>query len=355
MTNEITLKDKIGQMLIVGFQGVALTPDAPIVQAILAQRLGGVILFDFDYQTKTDGKNIQSPQQVQALTQQLREYAKQAAIIKKNYLSNLLIGVDYEGGSVNRLKEKYGFPKTYSAAEMGQSTLGQVQQYAEQMAMTLQKAGINLNFAPLLDVNVNPNNPIIGKLGRSFSDDPQKVIECATLFSKAYRDHGIRCVYKHFPGHGSSTGDTHAGFVDVTQTWEVKELEPYQSLLQQPDAAVMTAHVVHTGLDSNGYPASLSAHMTTDLLRKKLHFDGVVMTDDMQMKAITDHYSVTDAVTLAINAGADMLIFGNQLTAAQDPQQLVDIIYDAVQSGRITTARIEEAYGRVVGWKGLNV
>lgn len=366
MANEVTLKDKIGQMLIVGFKGTELKPNDPIVQAILAQSIGGVILFDKDIQSNTLNRNIKSPEQLKALTQQLQNYAKQAAENRHNDLSHLIISIDYEGGRVNRLKEKgydldspetlSGFPKTLSAAEIGRGSIEQAQQYAQQMATTLQEAGINLNFAPLLDVNVNPDNPVIGKIERSFSNDPQKVVEYAAIFSKAYQAHGILCAYKHFPGHGSSTGDTHTGFVDVTQTWQMEELDPYKQLLKQSYRCpmVMTAHVVHYGLDSKGYPASISTRITTDLLRKELNFDGVIVTDDMQMKAITDNYGLAEAIKLAVNAGADMLIFGNQLLATpQDPQQIIDIIYDDVKSGQISETRIEEAYQRIVKLKAL--
>lgn len=344
LTKEVTLKDKIGQMLVIGFNGMALKPNDAIVQAILAQRIGGVILFDYHFQTNTHDHNIKNPQQLKHLTEQLQSYAKQP----------LFISIDYEGGRVTRLKENAGFPKTLSAADIGLGSDEQANQYAQQMAKTLKEAGININFAPVLDVNVNPNNPIIGQLGRSFSSDPQKVIHYAAIFSKAYQEHGILCAYKHFPGHGSSTGDTHVGFVDVTQTWKEYELEPFKQLLQQPYACpvVMTAHVVHLGLDNKGYPASLSAAITTGLLRDKLNFDGVVVTDDLQMKAIADNYSVEDAVRLAVNAGADLLVFGNQLESApQDPQQIVDIIYQDVMAGTISESRIDEAYQRIMKLK----
>ena len=348
------LKEKIGQMLIMGFNGMTLHPDDPIVRAILAQQIGGVILFDYDFQTKKFEHNIQSPEQLKHLTQQLQNYAKQAAATQHNKFLPLFISIDYEGGKVNRLKENSGFPKTLSPAELGLGSRELVEQYAKQMAETLQQAGININFAPALDVNVNPGNPVIGKLDRSFSSDPQEVIECAAIFSNAYHAHGIISVYKHFPGHGSSTGDTHVGFVDVTKTWQESELEPYQQLLQTSSAGlmVMTAHVVHEGLDPAGYPASLSAAITQKLLREKLNYQGVVVTDDMQMKAITDNYGLPEAVRLAINAGADILVFGNQLVSVpQDPQELVDMIYDDVQAGEIAESRIEEAYQRVMSLK----
>jgi beta-N-acetylhexosaminidase len=293
---------------------------------------------------------------LKTLTQQLQGYAAQAARLKNNDLSQLIISIDYEGGKVNRLKEKYGFPSTLSAAEIGRGSEENARKQAEQMAATLKNAGINLNFAPVVDVNVNPDNPVIGKLDRSFSADPKKVAEYAAIVANAHRKQTILCAYKHFPGHGSSTKDTHEDFVDITQTWQEYELEPYRELfLTKNEAAlVMTAHVVHTGLDSNGYPASLSACITTDLLRNKLNFSGVVVTDDMQMKAITDRYGLAEAVKLAVNAGADMLVFGNNLVAVpQDPQQLVDIIYEHVRTNAISAARIDEAYQRIVRLKHM--
>jgi beta-N-acetylhexosaminidase len=354
LANEIALKHKIGQMLVVGFKGMELNPKEPIGQAILAQEIGGVILFDYNFETKAYDRNIKNPQQLKRLTQELQEYAHRAASINKNDLTPLFVSIDYEGGKVNRLKENQGFPKTLSAAEIGAGTYEQANQYAQQMAVTLKEAGINLNFAPIIDINVNPDNPVIGKFGRSFSNDPEKVVDYAAIFSKAYQEHGILCAYKHFPGHGSSTGDTHAGFVDVTQTWKEYELEPYKQLLQQSYSCpmVMTAHVLHYGLDSKGYPASISNAMTQELLREKLNYNGVVITDDLQMKAITDNYGLDEAVRLAINAGADMLIFGNQLSSTpQNPQHIVDIIYNDVMTGKIAESRINEAYQRIMKLK----
>lgn len=351
---EPTLKEKIGQMLLFGFKGTELHQDDSIVRALQAQQVGGVILYDYDFQTGTYDHNIKSPEQLQHLTQQLQNYTKQAAETRRNNLFPLLIGIDYEGGKVNRLKENYGFPKTFSAAEIGMLSVEEAEQSAQQMADTLNAMGINLNFAPVVDVNVNPESPVIGKIGRSFSADPKKVIEYSAIFSKAYQEHGILCSYKHFPGHGSATGDTHLGFVDVTDTWKSLELDPYRSLLSQPYSCplVMTAHVVHFGLDSKGYPASISVAITQDLLRQQLSFNGVVITDDMQMKAITDHFGLSDAIISAINAGADILVFSNQLVQTpQDPAEIVEMIYQDVMTGKIRQSRIEEAYQRIIRLK----
>ena len=351
---ELSLKQKIGQMIIIGFKEAELKPDSAVVKAILAQQIGGVILFNYDFQTKTYQHNIESPQQLLTLTKQLQGYAQEAAPKQKNDLIPLLISIDYEGGKVNRLKEDKGFPKTLSAVDIAKVSDAQAATYANQMGKVLRDEGINMNFAPVLDVNVNPNNPVIGKLNRSFSSDPNVVAKYGQLFSKAFHDNGIICAYKHFPGHGSSLDDSHAGFVDVTKTWQSSELTPYTKLLNQPDSCpmIMMAHIVNYQLDKQGYPASLSHAITTDLLRKKMNFNGVVVSDDMQMKAITDNYGLAQAVRLSINAGTDILVFGNQLVATpQNPAEIVDLIYADVQSGKISKNRIDEAFARIMKLK----
>jgi beta-N-acetylhexosaminidase len=351
LAQEIPLKEKIGQMLLIGFKGAEIQPNDAIVQAVLQHQIGGVILFDYDFETKTFKHNIISADQVTRLTGKLQEYAKQASTT--NY--PLLIGLDYEGGKVNRLKENYGFPSTLSAADLAKLSLSDAALYARKMAETLAHVGINLNFAPVVDLDINPESPVIGKIGRSFSSDPNVVADYAALFAKAYYEHGILCTYKHFPGHGSATGDTHHGFVDVTKTWQVSELEPYKSLLLNPQGCelVMTAHVVNYNLDSEGHPASLSRPITTDLLRDKLNFQGTVITDDLQMRAITDNYSTEDAVRMAVNAGADILVFGNQLATPVNPQDLIDMIYNDVQNGQIAESRINDAYQHIMKLKEL--
>lgn len=341
----ITLKQKIGQMILIGFQGKEIKPQDPIVKAIQAQSIGGVVLFDYNFQTQVADRNIESPSQLKALTQQLQDYAKQAAIDHENDLSRLIISIDYEGGRVNRLKEAYGFPATKTAAAIGRGTLGEAKDAAEQMAATLKAVGVNLNFAPVLDVNVNPENPIIGKLERSYSSDPKKVTQYAELFANAHHAAGVLCAFKHFPGHGSSLKDTHvSAFVDVTDTWQEYELEPYRELCTHPYDVVMMAHVIQRKYDS--YPASISEVLIHDILRNKLQFQGVVVTDDMQMNAITDQYGLGEAVKLAVKAGVDLLIFGNQLVLkAQDPEEIVSIIHEAVLTGEISAELMKHIVG----------
>jgi beta-N-acetylhexosaminidase len=348
IANEVTLEAKIGQMLMMGFEGKTLHSDSPIAKAIAEDNIGGVILFDYDMQSKQFDRNIESPKQVRLLNQQLQAL---------NILSNkthhrdplpLFIAVDYEGGQVIRLSEKYGFPSMPSAKTIGSMSSEQVNKIARQMAQTLWSSGFNLDFAPVLDVDLNPSNLLIGKHERSFSSDPEQVALDGTIFSKQFLKRGLQCAYKHFPGHGSSMSDSHLGFVDVTDTWQKKELVPYVKLLgQKPHCGlVMTAHIVNRKLDKSGLPATLSHKILTDFLRNKLHFDGVIMTDDMQMKAITTQYTEAEAITLAINAGADMLIFGNQM-GNEEPHTIIAMIKAQVDAGKISETRIDEAYQHI--------
>lgn len=349
-----SLRDKIGQMLLIGFDGKQINAQSEIVKIIEKDNIGGVILFDYNQQTKTFDKNIESPSQVKQLNHDLQYITQQANL--KHHRPNLplLISVDYEGGLVTRLSKKYGFPETLSAAAIGKGNSIDAESNALLMTQTLIKAGFNLDFAPELDVNVNPDNPVIAKKERSFSSNPAVVTRMAELYSRHFLKERIQCAYKHFPGHGSSTADSHLGFVDVTDTWKTYELEPYQNLLNKNTACgvIMSAHIVNRQLDNSGLPATLSHKILTDLLRHQLHFKGVIITDDMQMKAISDHYGLEQSLVLAINAGADMFIFGNALSAKkQDPEELINIIEAKVQAGEISQERINEAYQHIVTLK----
>jgi beta-N-acetylhexosaminidase len=262
-TADMSLEIKIGQMLMVGFRGLAITHHQdPVVQDIRDRHIGGVILFDYDVPQKRPMRNIQSSSQVSSLVTALQAYAE----------IPLLIGIDYEGGVINRLKEQYGFPPTVSHQYLGsQNNLQLTHQYASQMATTLAAMGVNLNFAPVVDLNVNPHNPIVGKRERSFSADPNVVSNQALEFIKAHHQQGVLCTIKHFPGHGSSANDSHLGLVDVTDSWSELELIPYRKLIHTGQVdAIMTGHVFNKHLDPL-YPATLSNQIITQLLRQKLN------------------------------------------------------------------------------------
>jgi beta-N-acetylhexosaminidase len=353
-TKQPSLRDKIGQMLIIGFDGKQVNQQSPVVLAIEHDNIGGVILFDVNNKEKAVAKNIENPRQVRGLNTYLQQVNHQANQTDLRPDLPLIISLDYEGGRVTRLKDTAGFPATLSAADVGQLPPLEAEQAAEAMAKTVQDNGFNLDFAPVVDVNVNPDNPIIGSKDRSFSSEPTIVADDAALYSHAFLKHGVQCAYKHFPGHGSSMDDSHLGFVDVSDTWTNKELRPYSSLLggEQPCGMVMTAHIVNQQLDDSGLPATLSYKTLTGVLRNQLLFDGVIITDDMQMKAISEHYGLEQALTLAINAGADMFIFANQLSEnLQDPKELIDIIEANVKSGKISQHRIDDAYRHIVTFK----
>ena len=330
-------------MLIIGFSGHALKDDSPVVHWLQQDGLGGVLLFDVDLQAKTQGKNLQTKVQIKQLNHDLQQYAVRAG----NPLP-LLIAVDYEGGAVDRLAKISGCMKTMTARDQADLSDEAFQVEVANMASTLKDLGFNLNFAPVVDLHLNDQQGIIGTLGRSFSKRPEVVARLAQSFVDSFREQGILCAYKHFPGHGSAVGDTHQGFVDVTDTYQEEELEPYAKGLDNTEwpVMVMTAHVVNRRLDNSGLPATLSYPVLTELLRHQLGFDGVIVSDDLQMQAISHHYSIDEALTLTLNAGADMVIFGNQWGAIT-ATEVVDRIEALVLSGAILPARIEASYRRI--------
>lgn len=301
-------RKELGQFFIIGFDGCELDDAHPVVEAIRGEGVGGVILFD----RNVDGsrQNIRSPGQLRELIATLQSFAEQP----------LLIAVDQEGGKVCRLKERDGFAATVSAARLGAlDDLDETRKHAAALAETLALCGVNLNLAPVIDLDLYPDNPIIGRYERSFSADPQRVTRHAAVFIEEHGKRGVASCVKHFPGHGASHGDTHKGFVDVTGLWSESELIPYRDLLAAGMVeAVMAAHVVHRGLDPEGLPATLSPAMIQGLLRGQLGFSGVVISDDLQMRAISDHWSYGDAVCRAVGAGVDLLIVGNNLVRTRD-------------------------------------
>ncbi len=340
-----SLAIKTGQMLMIGFRGMSVESAPEIAADITRHRIGGVVLFDYDVPSRSSSRNISTPQQLSSLTTELQKLSK----------IPLFIAIDQEGGKVNRLKSARGFPPTVSADYLGRlNNPDTTSAAARQTARTLKAMHITMNLAPVADLNTNPDNPVIGKIGRSFSSDPATVISNITLIVGAYHNEGIIATLKHFPGHGSSTTDTHLDFTDITTSWSEQELEPYRILIASGyNDAVMTAHVFNAKLDPL-YPATLSKSTLTDLLRHKLGFKGVVVSDDMQMKAIADHYGLETAIRLTIEAGVDILLFGNN--TSYDPaiaSKATDIINSLIQQKIITPERIDQSYRRIMKLKNL--
>lgn len=333
------LDEMIGQMILVGFRGLALEAENPIVADIRDRKIGGVVLFDYDVPSQSPVRNVESPRQVKALIDSLRGLAAVP----------LFIAVDQEGGRVSRLKEKFGFPATVSQKYLGSLDDAAItRKYAETEATVLAEAGFNLNFAPVVDLDVNPANPVIGGIERSFSADPAIVVKHALEVIRAYRAAGVLTTLKHFPGHGSSRSDSHLGFTDVTETWSQTELEPYRKIVETGLCdAVMTAHVFQAGLDPK-YPATLSRPVIQSLLREKLGFDGLVISDDMQMKAISANFGLKEAIIRAVEAGVDLLTFANN--SVFDPavaRTAVVILKEAVSDGTIPIERIKRSADRI--------
>ena len=337
--SDVSLDVKIGQMLMVGFRGLEVDEQHPIARDIRDLHLGGTVLFDYDVALQSPVRNVQSPEQVQALVAALQGFAS----------IPLLVAVDQEGGRICRLKEKYGFPPTVSHQYLGTLDNATVtHRHASAMAQTLARLGINVNLAPVVDLNTNPDNPVIGMLERSFSADPDVVRRNALDFIAAHHEQGVLCTLKHFPGHGSSTGDSHLGLVDVTATWDPIELKPYQDLIDADQAdLIMTAHVFNAKLDPE-HPATLSKAVITGLLRDQLGYDGVVVSDDMQMGAIVRQYGFETALRLTIDAGVDVVAIANNLEYDENvAARCVDLIREWVEAGEISEERIDASYRRL--------
>ena len=353
---EEAVRRKIAQMLMVGFRGAELTADNHIYRDVAELGIGGVLLFDYDMPSRSRPRNIQSKEQLARLCAALRDIAP----------APLFIAIDQEGGRVNRLRGEYGFPVFPGARDMAADSSGKTTKaQAEKTAALLADMGVNLNFAPCVDLDLNPANPIIGAYGRSFSADPAVVIKHAALWIEAHRRRGVISAVKHFPGHGSSAGDTHRGQVDVTGFWQETELEPYRRLLGGGFAGsgalpgnpgeylmVMTSHVFNADLDPQS-PATLSAPVLSGLLREKLGWRGIIVSDDMDMDAIKANYGFEEALEKAVNAGVDLICLSNN-GGTYDPalaQKAADALYRYVETGRITAERIEESWNRIMAVK----
>ncbi len=332
----LPLKARIGQMLLVCFEGARLFPGHPLLKDIRRGHLGGVMLRS-QPANESDGRgNIVSPEQLKVLTQSLQTASP----------TPLIIAVDQEGGKVSRLKAPDGFPPTTSFAKLGRwNNLAITRKRSNETAKTLQRYGINLNFSPVVDLNSNPRNPVIGSLGRSFSADPAIVTAHAGQIVEAHRPYGVATCLKHFPGHGSSRTDSHRGLVDITKTWEESELQPYVNLVKAGLAdVIMTGHLYNARLDAK-LPATLSRAIITGLLREKIGYDGVIISDDLLMDAISQHYSIEESVERAINAGVDILLICS--TDEKLVSDTVSLISNLVKKGHISEQQIDRAYRRI--------
>ncbi|MEM1424326.1 MAG: glycoside hydrolase family 3 N-terminal domain-containing protein [Planctomycetota bacterium] len=288
----------LGAMMMLGIRG-SRPGDAGLEDDLDACERAGVrmvVLFDRDVATGGE-RNIRSPEQLLALTRYVRARLG----------GDALIAVDQEGGRVQRLSRANGFEGWVSAR--GFASLGPDGQAssAGSMACALRDAGIDINFAPCVDVDGVPASPVIGGLERSFAEDPGVIVGCARRVIRAHRACGVACVLKHFPGHGSATVDSHNALADVSTRWDRdRELAPYWALLNER-VAVMTGHLSVRALDPE-LPASLSRAITSGLLRAELGFDGPVFTDALDMEGVRAGWELGEAILLAVEAGADVVV-----------------------------------------------
>ena len=281
----------IGQMIMVGIKGHDRDAVYDFFERNYKYHVGGIILYDEDITTNPPSlHNIRSQQQLSNFTNYLQEFSS----------NPLLIGIDQEGGKVNRLKEIYGFPKTISWSKLGNiNDLKKTELESNNIAKSLNRCGINVNFSPVLDLDISKDN-IISQKDRAISSDYKVVFEHAQTSIKCHLDHDIIAVGKHFPGQGSSQGDTHQDWVDVSDTWSDQELRPYNKLIQANNiSAIMTSHLYNKHLDKK-YPATLSKKIINDLLRTEMNFKGVVISDDPQMEAISSRYKLERIIELMI-------------------------------------------------------
>jgi beta-N-acetylhexosaminidase len=332
------VEPQLGQLLLVGFHGTS-ADDNPDLERLLCQvRVGGVVLF---------ARNIVDHEQVARLTRELADRARACTGRR------LLIAVDAEGGQVMRLGPHAGYTQTLSHQELGDANdLVQTELEARRIGARLREAGINWNLAPVVDVGYNPANPVIVGVGRSFGANPTRVAAQARAFIAGMHAAGLVTALKHFPGHGSSVTDSHHGFVDVSDTANADvELAPYRMLMAEGMVdSVMTAHVFNKRLDRK-YPATLSAKTVGGLLRRSLGWRGVVISDDLRMGAIEQHYGLDDAAVRTVRAGVDVVLIADDRLpdGSSAAQAALEALRQALRRGNLSPGRVREAVARIEG------
>ena len=330
----MSLREKVGQLFVVRVEALDPSGQSDSTRLTWAERqglkkypVGGIVVFR---------QNVKSPEQLKKL---LADFQAASG-------TGLLTAVDEEGGSVARLANASGFdlPQYQSAQAVGTTgdpanarAMGQI------IGGYLKTCGLNLDFAPVADVNTNPANTVIGN--RAFSSDPAVAAQMVASAVQGFHDAGILCTLKHFPGHGDTAEDSHYGTASSTKTWaEMREteLKPFAAGIAAGADVVMTAHITTPNATQDGLPASLSYTMLTERLRGELGFTGVICTDSLSMQAIRDHYSAAEAAVAALNAGADLLLMPPDLPEAFDG------VLEAVQNGTISEERLNESVRRIL-------
>lgn len=329
--SDLTLKQKIGQMFMCGFDAVEANPN--IESLIRDYDLGGVIYFR---------RNLRTPAQVAALSNQLQQIASESIDIP------LLISIDQEGGMVTRIEQGVSLmPGNMSLGASGD--IEAAYQTAYVSGRELRAMGINVNFAPDVDVNNNPLNPVIGV--RSYGEDPNLVADMGLAAVRGYESAGVAATIKHFPGHGDTATDSHYSLPIVPHNMERLrsiELVPFQKAIDHGVDLVMSAHVIFPALEQGELPSTLSPKVMNGFLRDELGFQGVVVTDCLEMKAISDNYGFAEGTVLAVEAGVDLVLISH---VYEHQIMGINALYEAVQNGRVSEERINESVERILKLK----
>lgn len=326
----LSTQEKIGQLIMAGFHGTTVTED--IRNLIKDYKVGNILLFS---------RNIESAEQLYELNKGLQEVAM------KEIGLPLYISIDQEGGMVTRIfDDATFFPGAMTIAATNK--VENAYQIGDMMGRELIKLGVNMDLAPVLDVNNNPKNPVIGV--RSFSDDPEKVALFANANIKGLQNHVVATA-KHFPGHGDTHVDSHLALPKVEKSYEELErfeFKPFVKAIHEGIHAIMSSHINFTNLTENGLPVTLSKRALTDLLRGEMGFEGLIVTDGIEMKAIHNHYGAIEATLMTVNAGANLVCICHDL-----PYQIgaSDRLNQALLNGELSMDTLNERVERILKYK----
>ena len=331
--NAAEVEQMAGKLLVMGFPGNSLddTSTKVLTGHIKAGRAGGALFLRH---------NVKSGNQAKAM-------ARQFAAAQ----SGCLNAIDQEGGKVQRLGKKHGLSPIPTAQWVaGNKSVAEAKAIYAKAGRELRGAGFNMNMAPSVDIH-DPKNPVIGKYGRSFSTDVERIAAYAGAFVDGFASAGVACSLKHFPGHGSSRGDSHDGFVDITNTWKQSELVPFKKLAGKAPM-IMGGHLFHPEFSNGKSPVTFSSKALISKLRNGLGYQGIILTDDLDMGAIRKSFQLKEAIILALAAGNDLILLSNSLRYDGDlPASAVRWISGAVKEGRISQGSLKASYNRVMNMR----
>ncbi len=327
---EADLATLVGRTLVLGFIGSTVDSEGagPIEADLESGRIGGVLFLRH---------NARSREGVLGLARRFRDANRDA-----------WLSIDQEGGFVQRLTVDMGFTDIPTAVQLQAMGRDQARGVFRTAAQELGATGFCLNLAPVADL-FKADNEVIGRWDRAFGQDPETVADYCALFIQEMEAAGVACAIKHFPGHGRSSGDSHYGFVDLTETWSFEEVEPFARLIAEDKAhLVMGGHLINRRLDPTGDPVTLSRPVLHGLLRQAMRYEGAVITDDLDMGAIRDHYSREEAIVGSLAAGNDLLLISNSANPDPDlPRKAVDWVGAAIERGDLTRERLIDANLRI--------